>query len=366
MAVVPTASVKIEAPFQHFSSSYPRMSLVGLCAQARTRFFKEQSFESATNHSIDVLQIQKPFNSAVSLSQNAISNGDFQLWLQEWSERPLNSRNGLRLAQFQRSEQGTLLVDRDIFAACFESFGLETVFLYLLRRSQRGFYHFHNTTTVSITRGPVDVFYVHTQPYSLLWSYHHKDHSTHAIFIPTRAGNCIGQSSQSIFRTFVEQLVLHKDHADNPYFLLFVCSVDTLQWLHLFLEQEQKVIRGVEARTGHSNWTTGRGPPAIEELSELSKSLGRSLTYLFNITRQCAIVNRMLSNISQSTSSASEHVPGSTSVPSTSIQHNMSEALALLQRELENAGDMNMYLQSRAKNQQSVVRLLRYTPKHFS
>ncbi|QDS76079.1 hypothetical protein FKW77_006054 [Venturia effusa] len=327
------------------------MALTGFRIQANSAFQRQQ-FHSDAELEFDVVTVQRSSPSLTTSSLTKISAREFEPWIQHSTSS--QCERALRLVRIDRDNNEILNCSRENFLACFGAFRLETSFLYLIQQVSSGLYHVRSTAADNPAR-IADVFYVSTLSYSLMWSFDPLWPSASAIFIP-RHGNSLWASSQQTFDRFVDQLEYHKDLVDSAYFLLFVATVDTLQWMHKFLEIELYDIRHIEAITGHSSWTSAdRQLPDPETLNEMSQSSGRCLSGLFIVSRHLSIVNRMLDSMRNGLEPNVSSYNFNSSKQQATADQSILEGLEILQCQLDNADDLNTYLQNRAKNQISVI-----------
>jgi hypothetical protein len=334
------------------------MALSGLRSQSKEKFLKEQEFDSTNVNSFDVVSIHK--SPSLHLYQREVAKRD----LSSWCKQAPSQHGEFRLIRIDRKRGGTpssqrrLLIDRETFLACFASFGLDHWFLYLVRNSSYGLHYFRKEPTATM-KAPMEVFYVNTIAFALLWSYNHLDASTSAILIPrdiTDLCNDFWKASVT-YRNFVGHLERHKELTGDPCLLLSLSCFETLQWMDSYLEVDLHTIREVEFGSGHSTWRGARSDvPGTEELSGMSKSMGRVLCGLFDLTRHIPVVQVMLDHIRDHTLTTVSSLPGpSLTTPSTPAVETLEETIPTLQRWLDRTNDMLLYVQNRAKNQFPIV-----------
>ncbi|CZR66283.1 uncharacterized protein PAC_16184 [Phialocephala subalpina] len=332
----------------------------GLRKQALERFLRDEKFKGQTlprvSQHVPLITVSK-FQTVTTLSQSRISSADIHKEVNE-SIGPLGRETleaSLRITRVDRDFDRTLLVTQEAFMDLFNACNLDHYWLHMLRCAIYGFYQ-RDQPLVPPLQGSLYSFYVHTTSYSILWSYNTHTSSTRAIII-TRGCDRL-KDRDAIFYQFLQSLDRHKVLINEPLFLSFLVGVDLVEWIDDNISEELISIRNIEAGTGHSVWVypgeTYQSPNA-EELAEMSKHLGASCLGLANVIRHVSIAKKLLKELVKRKDPSRDTTAGSAKAESHSSVETIADAAVMLHAQNGSAEQQAVYLQERARTQQSII-----------
>ncbi|CAN9426354.1 unnamed protein product [Alternaria alternata] len=330
----------------------------GLRAEARQRFEAEQQFTQGENlqrTAISLVTIAKFLNSETTIRQTSVQWPGY-LDICDLINSPVfdnvneKATATMNIVKFRRDSEGILSIDRPAFMNLFKDLGFNPYWLNLILSSTYGFFSQHQPGSTLYR------CYLHTVSYTLLWTYNSDTVTTKVLFTPREHS----QYPQQIFRSFLSTLVHHKDLINDWRFCSFLCGIELVRWIEGTAGENLGRIRDIEIVTGHGAWHEAQSDaaPSTDQLVYESKRLGLVLTALANVIRHACIVRMVLSDlVVHRPCLIHQTSPAQTpsAATSTSILSDITDAVALLEGQIQSGELQASYLQERGRMQQSVI-----------
>ena len=340
----------------------------GLRAEARQRFEAEQQFtqrENLQRTAISLVTIAKFLNSETTVRHTSVQ-WPSHLDICDLINAPVFDNGNekatatMSIVKFRRNSEGILSIERPVFVNLFDDLGFDPYWLNLILSSTYGFFSQYQPGSTLYR------CYLHTVSYTLLWTYNSDTVTTKVLFTPREHS----QYPQQIFRSFLSTLVHHKDLINDWRFCSFLCGIELVRWIEGTAGENLGRIRDIEIFTGHGAWHVAQSDaaPSTDQLVYESKRLGLVLTALANVIRHACIVRMILSDLVVYRPCLI-HQPSPAQTPSaatsTSILSAITDAVALLEGQIQSGELQTSYLQERGRMQQSVVRCISgFLPSH--
>lgn len=258
----------------------------------------------------------------------------------------------------RQAGDGALQVDKEIFQQLFKSLGLNACVLSLLHRSVFGLHQF----TRQIENGDTVLDYcLKTDRVTILWLYNSTKAMTRGIMIPHQRREVrkklYGNTKAIRWKDFFHDANREYRALEHGLGLLWLASVNLVQWLEVALDKEMSIVRQVEAISGHGPYQikdeankfadftvvikdqTG----ARDDLDVCSKQTGLSTAMLANVKRQCNYLRTMLQTL--------VHAKDRDGQPLFEVR----DAVGVIEARLQAAEALAEYLSNRLEIQMSVV-----------
>lgn len=266
--------------------------------------------------------------------------------------------DGILITIDRDASDGALQVDKAVFKKLFQTLGLDSCMLSLLRRSIFGLHQFIATDKDG---SRTYNYYLQTDMVTILWLHNVSQATTRGIMIPYRRRELrkklYGHTQIIRWMDFFATANQEYRALKNGHGLLWLASVNLMEWLEVALSREIDIVRQVEAITGHGPYSVTDEADLFatftlivsgqnvgrDKLDICSKQTGLSLVMLANARRQCAILRTMLSRLS-----CSEEI-------SLGPIFKDRGAVQILEARLHAAEKLADYLSTRFETQMSVV-----------
>ncbi|RFU25669.1 hypothetical protein B7463_g10668, partial [Scytalidium lignicola] len=330
---------------------YSGCGMEGLQSLAST-IFKEQRFEHPLSN-LSVLNISALRAGEAIYEEANVSEDVLEHSLMQTPRRNEDVEATLKLVEIPREDNETLRISKQTFLAILKIFGIDPYVQYMISRNSYGL---HSFISQGSTSGKTYTVFIGNILYVLIWTFNPATATTNAIIMP-RASNGFTTGVES-FTNFKSIVTLYKEHIHTPHLLAFIASLQLSQFVDEAILWQLRLIRSVEARTGHGAYrnTNDTKESDIEDFTEWSMIIG---TCLVNLANQCrheqittSIINHILyhTDIMWDKEMKEEHF----------IKHQDSlevikSVLPVLIRQAESARSYISYLQERAKNQSTVL-----------
>lgn len=227
-----------------------------------------------------------------------------------------------------------------------EGIGADPWFEHLIETDMYGYHHLPST---SDSCGPS--FHLATTFGTAIWTTRHVGSlfSTNCVYFYNTAKIWPYELQGHILDDFEHS----KIYSPSMLYAPFIFTIDSLRWCELTLQICLKTIRGIESKTGHGSWVP-ISKLTIEDIEQLTGTLGTSLNVICNIHRHANIIESVWEHHKE-LSGELLAVSGCDKVHA--IDKTIISAIEVFQQELENTRIQAQFLEQRVRSQTSVVSL---------
>ncbi|EAU30116.1 conserved hypothetical protein [Aspergillus terreus NIH2624] len=208
-------------------------------------------------------------------------------------------------------------------------------------------YGYHHLPSTSDSCGPS--FHLATTFGTAIWTTRHVGSlfSTNCVYFYNTAKIWPYELQGHILDDFEHS----KIYSPSMLYAPFIFTIDSLRWCELTLQICLKTIRGIESKTGHGSWVP-ISKLTIEDIEQLTGTLGTSLNVICNIHRHANIIESVWEHHKE-LSGELLAVSGCDKVHA--IDKTIISAIEVFQQELANTRIQAQFLEQRVRSQTSVL-----------
>lgn len=280
-----------------------------------------------------------------------------------WSkESHLNNKATLRLVCLNAERNTSLSISTDTFSHLMINFRVDPSVLYLICHTKDGFHFFPGNAETEGSLLPT--WFVGSSRFAVLWTFDPKGCLTSGIFI---------ERQRNSFRGLIGVLERFTDNIHTSYVMCFAIPLFLVHFYDARVESALNEMRQIEKavgfgpRRGYGQWqrdtnTSGeennKATFTIDEILALSQKVHEVAGKIKNSDRLRRSSTRMLEAILAANDTASAVIAGTDGSNEDTYKHalrDLSNAVPVLQRQMDANADYLAYMQYRAENLSQVV-----------
>jgi len=252
--------------------------------------------------------------------------------------------SGLLFVRIDRHPSGRLHIPKQAFLELVRSFRIDHYTLHMLRRESYGFAEFHRR---KVAKDGTVTFYVGTMSAFIIWPHVNSTGWSRGFIVPCISDSIGGR--EDIFSRYAQNIKTHLELVPFPWFLRYIATVETVQWIDRTYENALHSLRRAERITGYGCWESWNPAPAeihIEDLAEISKRVGFTAAALANVVRHIKIATQLI------------QIPRSGPAMDAEDVQEVHHALDIIRDQMSVRSTDTEYIQERARTQLQVVSYL--------
>ncbi|KAK4223360.1 hypothetical protein QBC38DRAFT_487827 [Podospora fimiseda] len=260
--------------------------------------------------------------------------------------------DSLRLIVVPTDQAGNVLMDRSIWKSILLQMKLDPWVEHLIRIGGNGFHHSGKANK----DGEVASHFLGTTISFSIWTTQW-DHScqfyvNRYLVLDRRAVN--QQFDHPLVTGLLNQVDLFKMESCSALYLPFILTVRGLRYRERKLNDKLDLVRGVERRTGHGSWGRGTFETQGETITGLTAMLGKALGNLGSTWKHLNMIEDLFVYL-DTLSARMDHPEAPRSQRTKDSDTSIMKAVPILRQQAAAAREQCQYLESRVKNQSSVL-----------
>ena len=264
----------------------------------------------------------------------------------------------LRMVIVPTDQTGRILVDDTVWRDILQQMQLDAWVEHLIQIAGNGFHHSGRATS----EGGIASYYLATtisfDIWTTRWNPSSGCYTTKYLVLDRRAVN--RHFNHPLVTWLLNPIDAFKDESRSALYLPFSLMVNGLRYRESKLVSTLDLVRDVEVRTGHGSWgTAGTFETQGETITKLTARLGNALGALGSTLKHLNMIDDMFAHVehlSASMAPAAQESKSSSLSPATEHSNaSIMEAVSILRQQAAAAREQCKYLESRVKNQSSVL-----------
>ncbi|KAK3985414.1 hypothetical protein QBC44DRAFT_404551 [Cladorrhinum sp. PSN332] len=260
--------------------------------------------------------------------------------------------DSLRLIVVPTDQAGKPLIDGSIWRSILVQMKLDPWVEHLIRIGGNGFHHSGEATkdgeVASSFLGTTISFSIWTTQ----WDHSCQFYINRYLVLDRRAVN--QQFDHPLVTGLLNQVDLFKKESCSALYLPFLLTVRGLRYRENRLVSKLDLVRDVERRTGHGSWGRGTFETQGETITKLTAMLGKALGNLGSTWKHLNMIEDLFSHL-DALSARMDQLGVLRSQRTTESDASIMDAVPILRQQAAAAREQCQYLESRVKNQSSVL-----------
>jgi hypothetical protein len=324
----------------------------GLRQISQAAFDGSQKFiKAGTSHKFESLEVCQRPNKKPDITQRHQVEAELSDWI---SAKDATAEAILKVVCLTTEPDTSLKLSRDVFSSIMANMGVDPSVLYLICHVKDGFHFFPGSPERDGRLRPT--WFIGTSRYAVIWTFGAKGNVTMVIVIERRG---------KVFKGLTKVLEKFIDCISAPQVLCLAIPIYQMHFYDMRIEGVLDEMRAIEKSVGFAPQTgldQGRGEKgtknfAIDEIMVLSQKIHEVAGKIKNSDRLRRGSARMLEDImhANGTAAVKNCGPGSHQDGYEEALRKLSEAVPVIQRQMDANAEYLAYMQYRAENLSQVV-----------